>query len=128
MFERVFAADCRETVIEGLVVTVGKYSERDSLINARAARKFASAAAMFWFEMFTCSSSEFNFASLNASHHLPRITPSFGCANFQSLVSLKASGAISLYAGGVATPGFAYFGALAQLLKSISAISVTAAI
>src|SRR6185369_6193449 len=103
---------------------VGKDSERDSLTTARAARKFASASAIFWFEIFTCCSSAFSCASLNISHQLPRSTASRGCANFQLSVSLNVSGGISLYAVGVATEGFTYFGALSQLLNRMSAMSV----
>src|SRR6185369_1610097 len=104
-------------MIDGLVVTVGKYCDRDSLTRARAARKFASASAMFWLAVFNCSSRLLSCESLNISHHLPRITASLGCANFQSFVSLKVSGGISLYAAGVAVDGFTYFGALSQLLN-----------
>ena len=62
--------------------TLGKYCERASRTSARAARKFAAAAAMFWFEAAAFSSRLFSSGSLNASHHLPRIVASFGLGYF----------------------------------------------
>jgi hypothetical protein len=50
----------RCTVMAGLVVAVGKSCDRASLTRARAAKKLAAAAAMFWFEILTLSSSAFN--------------------------------------------------------------------
>ena len=70
--------------------------------------------------MVTCSSSALSAGSPYISHHLPRIAASLGRANCQSFVSLNASAGISLYAAGVATGGFTYFGALSQLLNKNS--------
>src|SRR4051812_37299021 len=47
---------------------------------------------MFWLEMFTCSSSAFNFGSSNTSHHFPRKMSSRGSACFHSRDSLKFAG------------------------------------
>jgi hypothetical protein len=44
----------------GLVITVGKSWDRASFTKARAAKKLAAAAAMFWFETLTFSSRAFN--------------------------------------------------------------------
>jgi len=81
--------------------------------------------AMFWFEMFTCVSSEFSSVLLKISHQLPLNAASFGCANFHPSVSLKFAGVSSLYAGGVDTVGVLYFGALSQPLKSNKQMNVT---
>src|SRR5215469_1969767 len=62
-------ADCRIRVIEGFVLTVGKYWERASSANARAEKKLAADAAIFWFDMLTWSSSAFSCGSLKISHH-----------------------------------------------------------
>src|SRR5579864_564330 len=61
-----------DLVTDGLIVAVGKYCERACLTIARAAAKLATAAATFWLEIITCSSSAFNSGSLNTSHHFPR--------------------------------------------------------
>src|ERR1700719_950187 len=53
-------ADCRICEIDGLVVNAGKYCARASLTMARAEKKLAAAAAMFWFDMLTCSSRAFS--------------------------------------------------------------------
>jgi hypothetical protein len=88
--------DGRPAVTPAPTVSVGKYCERASLTMARAARKFAKAAATFWFEMSTLSSREFSSGSLYTSHHLPRIEASLGCACFQMPASVEVSGVISL--------------------------------
>src|SRR5882724_5098115 len=62
--------------------------------------------------MLTCSSSEFNSGSLYSSHHLPRITPSLGCASFQPC------GGGSLKAVGTGAEGRWYFGPIAQAVES----------
>ena len=67
---------------------------------ARATKKAAVDAAIFWLEIFTCSSSEFNSGSLNISHHFPWSVASAGCAGFQPR-SCDVSGVSSLNAGGV---------------------------
>src|ERR1700688_4593757 len=65
-------AEGRAAVMEGAVDTAGKSCARASLTRARAAKKLAAAAAMFWLETLTFSSRAFNCASLKISHHLPR--------------------------------------------------------
>src|SRR5581483_415584 len=64
-----------------------------------------------WFDIWTCSSSEFKTGSLYSSHHLPRSLSSPGCATFQPGPSLNCCGADSLNACGAFTGGFAYLGA-----------------
>ena len=71
------AGEGRKYVRLGLVETVGKYCDRACLTRARAARKLAAAAAMFWFEEPAFSSSSFSWGSWKASHHLPRFSASF---------------------------------------------------
>ena len=83
--------DGREFMMLGLVETVGKYCDRACLTRARAARKLAAAAAMFWFEETAFSSSSLSWGSWNASHHLPRIAASFGRAIFHWLSACEAS-------------------------------------
>src|SRR5438270_12047803 len=82
---------------------VGKRFDRAETTSALAPRKFASAAAMVWFEIATCSSSALSCGSLYSSHHFARILSSPGSATFQPAPSLNAAGA--------AAGGFAYFGA-----------------
>src|ERR1700733_5260043 len=50
----------REVVTEGLTPMVGNNCDLACFTSARAALNWASAKAMFWFEMVTCSSREFN--------------------------------------------------------------------
>ncbi len=55
--------DCRDSVTEGLAVTVGKYCDRACFTTARAARKFASETATVWLDTFTWLSKAFNSGS-----------------------------------------------------------------
>src|SRR5437867_11053587 len=101
-------ARVRDRVTDGAAVTVGNNCALACLTSARAERKLAKAAAMFWLETSICSSSALSSGSLNISHHLPRITSSIGCAVFQLFVPS------SLKAPGVWTGGRVYFGAKLQ--------------
>src|ERR1039458_1540981 len=83
---------CRERVTPGFAASVGYNWARASLTRARAERKLANAAATFWFEMATCSSSAFNWVLVKTSHHLPRRAASLGCAVFQRLVASALCG------------------------------------
>src|SRR4029453_17393178 len=60
--------------------------------------------------MFTRSSSASSRGSPYTVHHLPRGTPSLGCA------SLQPAGGASLKAGGAAAVGRWYFGPIMQAL------------
>ncbi len=71
------AVEMREFVMPGLAVMAGKYCARASRIMARAAWTLAAAAAIFWFEMLSFSSSWFNCGSLKpfppfSARHLGR--------------------------------------------------------
>ena len=70
-------------VTEGCGATRGKSAERATRTAALASRNCASACSTFWLEMLTCSSRALSAGSLKISHHLPRSTPSLGCASFQ---------------------------------------------
>src|SRR5260370_7335603 len=87
-------AEACEHVTEGVVLTRGKRAERAIRTAALASRNCASACCTFWLEMFTCSSRALSAGSLKISHHLPRSTPSLGCASFQpgGGASLKCAG------------------------------------
>jgi hypothetical protein len=105
---------CRERLTLGLAASVGNNWARASLTRARAERKLANAAATFWFEMTTCSSSAFNWELVNISHHFPRMTASLGWATFQMFVASGLCGVSSLNAVGVCTAGRWYLGAKLQ--------------
>src|ERR1035441_2686787 len=85
--------DC-DPVTEGELATKGNKAERATRTAALASRNCASACNTFWLEMPTCSSSALSAGSPKISHHLPRMTPSLGCASFQPAggASLKVCG------------------------------------
>jgi hypothetical protein len=110
----------------GPVVSVGKYCERASFTIARADMKLANAAATFWFDRFTWSSSVLSCGSLNTPHHFPCSASSFGCATFQPSVFFISSGVSSLYAAGVGAEGLLYFGPTVQPSKTTNAARTSA--
>ena len=116
--------DKREFVMPGTTVTVGKYCARASRTMALAARTLAAAAAMFWFEILSFSSSSFSGGSLYLSHHLPCPAASLGCAVFQAPSTLGAPS--SLYAGGTGAEGILYLGPTLQAVNSTAAATSAA--
>ena len=94
----------------GFVEIVGNSAARLKRISARAWRKRASAIFNSWFPSMACCSSAVSCGSPNVSHHFAGSDGAPGCANFQSLVSLKLSGGASLNAAVMGVSGFTYFG------------------
>src|SRR5208283_3030263 len=99
---------------------VGKYCERAWRTIARAAMKFAKAAATFWLEILICCSRVFNCGSPKISHHLPCSVASCGCASFQPSICFRSSGVTSLNVAGTGADGAGrlYFGPTSQPCSS----------